>query len=293
MLGTGAGIVRTILHQIMKRNKESSGRQLLGCVISILPRRKEKKMNKCESKYNGNNVGLGNIIKSFERYEIGDPLTPFLKATESFMLCEALHKKAERAEKLKLPKAEYYENTSLLHNRQGLNRLAKAKELMKKAVEKFPELEKECGVISKQDIEKILGDCDIMIKNEIFETELSPEIAEEFWEIYQEVRNSANQKGLRGILHFCDAKIGALEDVRKDPMKGRQPASPIAFFIALIIGIIIGASVYAVIECYNKHGCQWVEDALRLVGCMIIMGDINTFNPALLPEHCKRLLGWI
>lgn len=61
-------------------------------------------------------------------YKFGDPVALLFSAAESFVNCEILHRKAERATALNLPKgvSEYYEGISLLHNAQGLRRLQRA-----------------------------------------------------------------------------------------------------------------------------------------------------------------------
>lgn len=215
--------------------------------------------------------GFARFVKSIERFGFGDPVTPFFKASESFYKCEAKHRKAERAKILKMPKSEYYEEMAMLNNRQGLRRLQAAKKSIKKARKMYPEIEKECGLLPEREKEEILNDCDIMFKDELFEMDLDPEIITEIWTEYGKVRKVVDDTGMRGLIEYYDSKLDELIEARTDLKKGRQCASPLAWAIIIAIAIILVISVAAVINCYRKYDCHWVEELLKDVRCSVQM----------------------
>jgi hypothetical protein len=236
---------------------------------------------------NENKPRFSRFISSMERYGFGDPVTSFLKAAESINKCEKMHRKAERAKLLKLPKADYYEEMAMLSNRQSLRKLQLTKKSLKKAIKMYPEIEKECDLLPDKEKGEILSDCDLMFKDELFEMDLSPEILIEIWAEYENVRKVIDNKGMRGLLTFSKSKADELIEARTDLEKGRQPASPLAVAAMIAVAFLLGVAIGAVIDCYAKMGCQWIEDALKSLRCGLQATTVGAVS-----QECHDKYGW-
>ncbi len=206
-------------------------------------------------------------------YKFGDPITLFFKANESFVNCEILHRQAERANVLSLPKgcSEYYEGLAKLHNTQGLRRLQRAARAVKKAVTMYPNvLAKEDELVSEKEMKEILSDYDVMIKNELFEMDLTSVEAKEVWDEYVKNREIVNTKGMSGLINYFAQQMDKLTELRTDLAKGREHHSPLPWWkIVLIAGALV-VSVASVVYCYKKRDCRWVWNMVKAIGGAVL-----------------------
>jgi hypothetical protein len=200
-------------------------------------------------------------------YKFGDPVGLIFSAGDSFVNCEILHRKAERAKIMGLPKSEYYESVAMLHNAQGLKRLERAQECIKKAVEMYPRIiEKEDELVSDDEMKKILVDHDVMIKDEIFEMDIAPEEANEIWNEYTKARKVVDAKKMHGLIEHVSSKIDELKNARKDLKKGRAHTSPLPYWKIAILAAVLCVAIGAIIYCYKKEDCKWVWELVKSVG---------------------------
>jgi hypothetical protein len=202
-------------------------------------------------------------------YKFGDPIGLLFSATESFINCEILHRKAERANVLKLPKgtSEHYESNSLLHNNQGLRRLRRARECINKGIKMYPQvLKKEDELVSEKEMKEILDDYDAMIKNEIFEMDLTADETNGILNEYGKARKVVDSKGMSGLIEYAGSKIDDLIEARTDLKKGRREASPLPWWKIVLIAVVLAVSIGSVVYCYKKQDCKWVWDMVKAIG---------------------------
>jgi len=192
------------------------------------------------------------VIEKFKEQRISDPMISFFRASEDFVNCESIHRRAERAELLKMPKAEYYEEMAMLHNKQGLRKLGHAQRLMSEAIEKFPhDLEKAAS--TKETMES-LDEQGKVFKNQLFEQDFPVETTEEIWTGYEEARRIVATMGVKDLMKHADSKMRELLEARTDLTIGRRHASPwiwkaIAY---AILGIFI---IVVCVLCFNVSNC--------------------------------------
>jgi len=211
-------------------------------------------------------VPYGRFIRHIAAHKFGDPVTPAVKAIESFLNCEILHRRAERAAAMKLPKGEEYEKMAMVHNAQGLRRLKAARASVNKAIEMYPRtLKKEDESVSEEKLKEIFGECDVMFKNEIFEKDLPAAEAAVVWSEYEKVREVVTTKRMRGLADYYGSKIDELTEARTDLAKGRKHASPICEYkiAAIVVALVITAA--AVAYCYLKDDCEYLMVILEVV----------------------------
>ena len=168
-----------------------------------------------------------------------------------------------------LPKGsgEYYEGLSLLHNTQGLRRLQRARASVEKAMEMYPRvIEKEDELVSEKEIKEILNDYDGMIKNELFEMDLTPEETREVWDEYVRAREVVDAEGMSGLIKYFGSKIDELTKARTSLEKGREHASPIPWWKIVLIAVALVVSIGSVIYCYKKRDCKWVWSMIKAIG---------------------------
>lgn len=200
-------------------------------------------------------------------YKFGDPVTPLFMAGESFVNCEILHRRAERAKALKLSKGEYYEEMAMIHNDQGLSRLRAARASVNKAIEMFPRvIEKEDELVSEREMKDILDRYGVIIKNEVFEMDLPAEDAKAVWAEYVQIKKTVDEAGMSGLINYYGSKIDELIKARTDLKAGRKLASPLSWWKICFIAGCLAVSVGAVVYCYKKHNCGWVWYLVRAIG---------------------------
>jgi hypothetical protein len=202
-------------------------------------------------------------------YKFGDPVTLFFKATESFVNCEMLHRKAERAKVLELPRGnnEYIEKMAMLHNTQGLRRLERARDAARKGLEMYPNIvKKEDELVSEKEMKDILSDYDLMIKDEILEMDLTSMEAQEIWNEYLTARKTVDQNGMSGLLNLFATKMDDLIEARRNLDKGREPASPLPWWKIVVVAAALVVSIGSVIYCYKKQDCKWVWAMVKAIG---------------------------
>lgn len=209
--------------------------------------------------------------KIIKEYDVGDPASPFYRAIEDFGNCEILHRKSERAKKLKLPKADYYENIAMLHNTQGLRKLQSAKVAINKTIKRLPPgPEKK---ISHKEMKARLDEYEIMFKNEIFEEDFTPEESELTWASFGKAKKALVDKGTIGLLEYMSSNIDKLIDSRKDLKKGRQFANPIHIWKVNAIAIYTGIQAFVLIWCFCTSDCIWALAPLpaQVVAIMLLL----------------------
>jgi len=202
-------------------------------------------------------------------YKFGDPIALVFSAAESFVNSEILHRKVERAIALNLPKgvSEYYENMSQLHNSQGLRRLQRAAKAVKKAVEMYPNvIKKEDELVSEKEMREIIRDYDEMLKNQLFEMDITSGETKEIWSEYDKARKIVDSKGMSGLIEYSGERISGLEKLRKDLATGRKNASPLPWWKIVLIAIALVVSIGSVIYCYKKQDCKWVWNMVKAIG---------------------------
>ncbi|MBA7517712.1 hypothetical protein ES705_09766 [subsurface metagenome] len=177
--------------------------------------------------------------------EIVDFATPFLRGIEGFTNCEVIHRRAERAKALQLPKSDYYEKFSELQNNRGMRNIDSAKKSLEIFINRNPQgFEKD---IPKDILQEAMDESEIIMKNESFEKDIKPEEAKEIWEEVVKIRKIANEKGTRGL---ADHLVYAMDNLRKsriDLDKGRKPASPLVWWKSLAIIGLIGLALFILI----------------------------------------------
>ena len=202
-------------------------------------------------------------------YKFGDPVALLFSAGESFINCEILNRKAERANVLNLPKgaSEYFKDLSLLHNRQGLRRLQRAGKAVQEAIKMYPKvLEKEGKLVSEKEMKDILRDYDGMFKSELFEMDITSTEAQEIWNEYKKARNIVDVNGMSGLITYAGEKINELEKARKDLAKGREHTSPLPWWKIVLIAVALVVSIASVVYCYKKQDCKWVWAMVKAIG---------------------------
>ena len=202
-------------------------------------------------------------------YKFGDPANLLFSAAESFINCEVLHRKSERAEVLGLPKGtgEYFERISLLHNSQGLRRVQRAEKAVKKAIEMYPNvMKKEDELVSEKEMKEIIGDFDVMLKNELLEIDITSEESKEIWSEYDKARKVVDAKGMSGLIGYFGEKLVELEKSRKDLAFGRKHASPLPLWKIILIALALLVSIASVVYCYKKQDCRWVWPMVKAIG---------------------------
>jgi hypothetical protein len=202
------------------------------------------------------------LKKLFDEQGVEDPMSTTYKAVDDFGECEILHRKAERAKKLKLPKGDYYERMAMLHNKQGLRRVKAAKAQIKKVLKAYPlELEK---TLSKKQIGELLDEHEMMFKNELFEQDLPAVEVEEIYDVYRAAKQIAKAKGGKGLLKHVEAKLDQVAKGRTNLKKGRGPGSPIAWWKIAAIAALAAFSVWAFWWCYTYSNCAFAWQMIPL-----------------------------
>lgn len=210
-------------------------------------------------------VPYGRFIRRIEAHKFGDPVTPAVKAIESFLNCEIIHRRAERAAAMKLPKGKEYEKMAMVHNAQGLRRLKAARASVNKAIKMYPSIVKKRGeLVSEKELKEIFGECDVMLKNEIFEKDLPAAEAAAVWSEYEKVKEVVTTKRMRGLADYYGSKIDELTEARTDLAKGRKHASPIPWWKIVAIAVELGIAIGAVVNCFKKDDCKDLLEILRI-----------------------------
>ncbi len=214
-------------------------------------------------------VPYGRFIRHIAAHKFGDPVTPVVKAIESFLNCEILHRRAKRAAAMKLPKGKEYEKMAMVHNAQGLRRLKAARASVNKAIEMYPRtLKKEDESVSEERLKEIFGECDVMLKNEIFEMDLPAAEAAAAWSEYEKVKEVVTTKRMRGLADYYGSKIDELTEARTDLAKGRKHASP-GLWGLIAAGVELAIWGCGVVVCNEKDGCEWERDWTDAWCCII------------------------
>lgn len=134
-------------------------------------------------------------------------------------------------------------------------------------MEMYPNvIKKEDELVSEREMKEILGDYDRMLKNELFEMDITSEEAKEIWNEYDKARKIVGTKGMSGLIGYAGEKIDELEKARKDLTMGRKHASPLPLWKIILIAIALGVSIVAVTYCYKKQDCKWVWDMIKAIG---------------------------
>lgn len=202
-------------------------------------------------------------------YKFGDPVVLFFRATESFVNCEILNRRAERAAALEVSRGygEYHDRLAMLHNAQGLRRLQGARKSIAQAIELYPKvIEKEDVLVSEEEMKGILADYDHMIKDQVLEMDLSRQEAREVWNEYANARKALDAGKMKGLIDYCSSKLAELTDARTDLGKGRQPHSPLPWWKILVIAVALAVSIFSVVYCYKKKNCEWVWRMVSAIG---------------------------
>lgn len=89
--------------------------------------------------------------------------------------------------------------------------------------------------------------------------------------IFDKTSQVVQGEGFAGLADYIDGQLAELErELSAEHNWGRNPHSPLAWWEYVLIGVIIGAWVWAIAACYWWSDCSWVRALLRAV-CQTIM----------------------
>jgi hypothetical protein len=231
-------------------------------------------------------VGYSIYANMLRHDSYGDPVTPFFRALLSFSEAKRHRQKAAKAKSLGLPRAGHHEDMAKLRRRQGLRRLHDSQKILRKAEKLVPKLERDCGEIATEQREEIMGDCDLMLRDTLFESNLRPELCELMWTEYQGLRADFIGRGRQGLAGWGCTKLDELiaEHEREDE---RVRGNPVPIIEIIAIAVALGFAIGAAIECFQKHECRWIEEFFSRIECTAIIAAGAPRE--IWPQRCQQL----
>ena len=225
------------------------------------------KYNRTEGDANLSGICVYEKMLKHDAYD--DFVAPYFKAMTSFALQKENLQKAKKAKVLGLPGEEHYNETAKVHHNQGIRRIRTSKTHIEKAIGKLEKINQSCKEMSKSGREEVISEFDVLFKNSLFRSGVPSDVTTEVWHEYTEIKKLAIEKGRLGLLEYGNKKLAVICDLKENLGKVQMKGNPVPVPIIEIaaIAILIGVVVGAVIECYNKYGCVWVENMFNNLEC--------------------------
>lgn len=201
------------------------------------------KLNKLQriGKYKSESGGVIRFIIDIDHakeYELDEALSFFISATNDFARCKDHWFNADKAKMLKKPEKETkFKKLLMEDNAKGLEKVKKAKMLIKKPLDNFKNIEKKMKV-SHEEFKKNMNKREAELKENLMVANLSLDEIKIILEEFTKSRKIFEIEGRQGLIKHLSNQFEELEELCSDPSKGWKRAS-VTCVICIIILLIL------------------------------------------------------
>jgi hypothetical protein len=101
--------------------------------------------------------------------------------------------------------------------------------------------------------------------HQLSQEDIKPDDFREIISLWDGKMALATASGFSGLLGDLHSTIARVEELRNEPNRGREPASPLVLWKLLLVAGVVLLDIGAVIACYIWGGCSWILAFLAAV----------------------------
>jgi hypothetical protein len=191
-----------------------------------------------------------------------------LEAGKFATAAEAKARENQRLSALgRFPRARDFSGSAVTFNEQAVKAAERARAVLERATAQLQDESTPLGQLrpafADDNAKSAIEDAREAVTQGLVKFNIGPEDFSEVQGIWEEVIARSSEPD--GLVGFIDENLEKFISLRGETGRGTEPHSPLAWWKYVLIGLILGAAVFAVIACFWWFGCTWVWQALGLV----------------------------